>query len=90
MKNEGPCKFKFYRDQNLFRPSLLSIFLCLAMSVPVVSQNLGNGFFDHGVATPNSNHRGIVATTDGNGRNVALVWLFDHRGGYALLIISSN
>ena len=37
-----------------------------------------------------SNHRGIVATVDGEGRNVVLVWLFDHRGGYALLMIDAE
>ncbi|MEE2659534.1 MAG: hypothetical protein VX733_13590 [Candidatus Latescibacterota bacterium] len=50
-------------------------------------RDLGNGFVDHGVATPISNHRGTVATVDGEGRNVVLLWLFDHRGGYALLRI---
>ena len=54
------------------------------------TQSLGNGFFHHGVATTTSNHRGIVATTDGEGRNVVLVWLFDHRGGYALLCIDAE
>jgi len=53
-------------------------------------QHLGNGFYDHGVATPISNHRGTVATVDGDGRNVVLVWLFDHRGGYALLMIDAE
>lgn len=54
------------------------------------SKDLGNGFIDHGVATPISNHRGIVSTVDGNGRNVALVWLFDHRGCYAILVIDAE
>ena len=53
-------------------------------------QHLGNGFFDHGVATPVSHPRGIVATVDGEGRNVVLIWLFDHRGGYALLMIDAE
>ena len=51
------------------------------------TEDLGNGFCHHGVATPTSNHRGTVATVDGDGRNVVLLWLFDHRGGYALLMI---
>lgn len=51
--------------------------------------DLGGGFYDHGVASPISNHRGVVATVDGEGRNVVLVWLFDHRGGYALLMIDA-
>lgn len=54
------------------------------------TKDLGNGFFDHGVASPISNHRGVVSTVDGNGRNVVLVWLFDHRGGYALLMIDAE
>ncbi len=53
------------------------------------SRDLGDGFRDHGVATPISNHRGTVATVDGNGRNVVLLWLYDHRGGYALLMIDA-
>lgn len=54
------------------------------------TQDLGNGFRDHGVATPISNHRGTVATVDGDGRNVVLLWLYDHRGGYALLMIDAE
>jgi len=54
------------------------------------ARDLGNGFLDHGVATPISNHRGTVATVDGDGREVALVWLFDHRGGYALLMVDAD
>ena len=42
---------------------------------------------DHGVATPNSSHRGIVATVDGEGRNVVLMWLLDHRGCASLLVV---
>ena len=53
------------------------------------TENLSNGFLHHGVATPVSNHRGTVATADGAGRDVVLVWLFDHRGGYALLCIDA-
>lgn len=45
---------------------------------------------DHGVATPLSQHRGMVATADGEGRDVMLVWLYDHRGGYALLMIDAE
>ncbi len=59
-------------------------------TVETSSKDLGNGFFDHGVASPISNHRGVVSTIDGNGRNVVLVWLFDHRGGYALLMIDAQ
>lgn len=62
----------------------------LAMAAPAAAQDLGQGFYDHGVASPISNHRGTVATVDGQGRNVVLVWLFDHRGGYALLMIDAE
>ncbi len=48
------------------------------------------GFIDHGVASPISNHRGTVATIDGDGRNVVLIWLFDHTGGYALLMVDAE
>ncbi|MBI2299721.1 MAG: hypothetical protein HYU66_12410 [Armatimonadetes bacterium] len=54
------------------------------------TEDLGHGFAHHGVATPVSNHRGIVCTVDGSGRDVLLVWLFDHTGGYALLLIDAE
>ena len=54
------------------------------------TEAMGNGFFHHGVATPISNHRGTAVTTDGEGRNVVLIWLYDHRGGYALLMIDAE
>lgn len=53
------------------------------------SRDLGGGCVDHGVATPLSQHRGMVATVDGAGRDVMLVWLYDHRGGYSLLLIDA-
>ena len=53
------------------------------------TEELGNGFFHHGVATPISNHRGTAVTVDGEGRNVVLIWLYDNRGGYALLMIDA-
>jgi len=64
--------------------------LLLLLPIFSFSQDLGNGFVDHGVASPISNHRGMVATVDGNGRNVVLIWLFDHRGGYALLMVDAE
>ncbi len=54
------------------------------------SEELGNGYYHHGVATPISNHRGTVATIDGDGRNVVLLWMMDHRGCYALLMIDAE
>lgn len=61
-----------------------------AQAAFAATEDLGNGFRHHGVATPVSNHRGTVATADGEGRDVVLVWLFDHRGGYALLMIDAE
>lgn len=46
-------------------------------------------FINHGVAAPFANNRGIVAAVDGQGRNVVLLWLFDRRGGYGLLMIDA-
>lgn len=46
-------------------------------------------FINHGVAAPFANDRGIVATVDDKGKNVVLLWLFDRRGGYGLLMIDA-
>ncbi|MBI5768371.1 MAG: hypothetical protein HZA93_11295 [Verrucomicrobia bacterium] len=62
----------------------------LTAGLAAASRDLGGGFVDHGVATPLSQHRGMVATSDGAGRDVMLVWLYDHRGGYALLMIDAE
>ncbi len=62
----------------------------MAQGAFAATEDLGGGFLHHGVATPVSNHRGTVATVDGDGRNVVLVWLFDNRGGYALLMIDAE
>lgn len=61
-----------------------------AASPATASKDLGNGFRDHGVAVPISNHRGIVATTDSAGHPVVLAWLMDHRGGYELLLVDAQ
>ena len=54
------------------------------------SEDLAKGFYHHGVATPVSCPRGVVCASDGEGRDVVLVWLFDHRGGYAILVIDAE
>ena len=54
--------------------------LLIASVAMGATKDLGDGFLDHGVATPVSNHRGTVATQDGQGHGVVLIWLFDHRG----------
>lgn len=64
--------------------------LCVAAAAAAGSEDLGNGFRHHGVATPLSNHRGIVAAADGAGNDIALVWLMDHRGCYELLWIDAQ
>ena len=61
--------------------------LLTAVVAPGATRDLGDGFRDHGVATPVSNHRGTVATQDGQGHDVVLIWLFDKRGGYAILMV---
>ena len=75
---------------NKIMPSLFLSVLLFTQAAHGLTEDLGNGFMHHGVATPVSNHRGTVATVDGEGRNVILVWLFDHRGGYALLMIDAE
>jgi hypothetical protein len=72
-------------------PLLTLLFLTVVFDgLAAASKDLGGGFVDHGVASPVSTHRGTVATVDGEGRNVVLAWLFDHRGGYALLMIDAQ
>ncbi|MBT3290908.1 MAG: hypothetical protein HN380_26415, partial [Victivallales bacterium] len=56
--------------------------LLIAAAAMGATEDLGDGFRDHGVATPVSNHRGTVATQDGQGHGVVLIWLFDNRGAY--------
>lgn len=68
---------------------IVGLWVGACATAPAATADLGGGFTDHGVATPMSNHRGTVATSDGDGRNVVLVWLYDHRGGYALLCIDA-
>ena len=70
-----------------------ALLLALCLAAPAVfaqTEDMGKGFQHHGVATPVSNHRGIVATVDGEGSPVALVWLFDHSGGYAILVLDAQ
>lgn len=47
-------------------------------------------FTDHGVVVPIATSRGIVAASGAKGRAAALVWLYDHRGSYALLQIDAD
>lgn len=53
-------------------------------------QGGGKGqFMEHGVASPFSNDRGIFTAVDGEGRNIVMLWLFDRRGGYGLLVVDA-
>lgn len=72
---------------------ILSVFVVFFASdqyAVAATEALGKGYFHHGVATPVSTHRGVVATVDGEGRNVVLAWLYDCRGGYALLMMDAE
>ncbi len=71
-----------------FCAGFLIFAFCRQLAVP--SADLDNRFVNHGVAAPFSTHRGVVATRDGRGRNIVLVWLYDHRGCYALLVIDAE
>jgi len=67
---------------------LLAVLMFLQTgSALAAAKDLGQGFTDHGVATPSSCHRGAAATADGEGHAVFLAWLMDHRGSYALLSV---
>ncbi|MFA7185008.1 MAG: WD40 repeat domain-containing protein [Victivallales bacterium] len=65
-------------------------FALTGQKVYAASEDMGNGFRDYGVVSPISRSRGLVATVDGDGRNVVLLWLHDYRGGYALLMIDAE
>lgn len=76
------------------RPGLTGLALLVMVTGQVdwaraKSKDLGNGYWDHGVAAPISNHRGMVGTVDGDGRDVVVLWLMDHRGGYGALEIDT-
>ncbi|MFO8079522.1 MAG: hypothetical protein R6V07_04360 [Armatimonadota bacterium] len=68
---------------------MLALLIAPQEGVMAQSVELGDGFIDHGVATPISNHRGTVATVDGDGDPVVLSWLMDHRGCYSLLMVNA-
>lgn len=68
----------------------LPIIVLAAQMAAADRDDLGGGFLHHGVATPISNHRGTVATVDGDGKPVVLSWLMDHRGGYELLMVDAT
>jgi hypothetical protein len=66
---------------------MVAVGVLAGSSVLAATRDLGNGYADHGVATPVSCHRGTVATVDAEGHRVVLSWLMDHRGCYELLLV---
>ncbi|MBI3944316.1 MAG: hypothetical protein HY321_00175 [Armatimonadetes bacterium] len=62
----------------------------LLSAAQAATEDLGNGFCSHGVGTTAGYHRGAVATVDGKGRDVVLMWLSDHRGGYGFLMVDAE
>jgi hypothetical protein len=74
--------------KHLFKKLAYALLASFAFTITSYSQDLGNGFYDHGVTSPISNHRGTVATIGENGQKVVLMWLMDHRGGYSLLKVN--
>lgn len=55
-----------------------------------VKAGRGGEYSDLGVVAPLACSRGLVATEGAKGRAVVLIWLYDHRGGYALLEIEAD
>ena len=81
----------FRRLRSVLRNVLgnLACLFLIASTVLAAPAELGQGFFDHGVVTSASKHRGVVATCDEHRRNHVLAWLSDHRGGYELLMVDA-
>jgi hypothetical protein len=76
----------------MIRGAAIYVLLVLAFSCGAAiaqTRDLGGGFQDHGPFARATTSRGIVCTVDGEGRNVILVWLFDHRYSYALAVIDA-
>jgi hypothetical protein len=76
------------------KPGGLLAVLCLLVAVLLLGGVPAAGdvrlpFTDHGVMVPVSYNRGAMATTDGAGNDIVLLWLSDCRGGYALLSIDA-
>lgn len=73
----------------LLRFIALTVTGCLLYFTSFTQKDLGNGFFDHGATSRSVHQRGVVATSDG-AKNVILSWLFDHRGGFSLLMLDAK
>ncbi len=77
---------KYFSPCILKSHALHLVILIMVISLSAFSQDGENRFIDHGVASPISNHRGTVATVDGNGQNVVLIWLYDHTTAHSAII----
>jgi hypothetical protein len=78
---------------HVFTAAALATGLLFRLNPPPASgatEELDRGFRHHGVAMPISDSRGTVATADGQGHDVVLSWLSDHRGGYELLLLDAS
>lgn len=69
---------------------LLGLVIAVLDNTNATAGMVDNRFTNHGVAAPFSTHRGIIATKDRQGRNIVLLWLYDHRGCYGLLLIDAE
>ncbi len=90
MKKENSLSRRHFLLRNAAVTASLGLAPELLFGTSRAEINASGTFTDHGVASPIGQHRGIAATTDGAGRDVVLLWLFDHRGGYALLMIDAE
>jgi hypothetical protein len=70
--------------------ALSAIAATILTPTELLAQTPSEGFTDHGVAAPFSTHRGVAAVRTSQGEKLVLVWLYDHRGGYALLVINAE
>lgn len=83
-------KYWAFMTKNIRILFVVVIALLSAASGALSATDIGNGFYSHGVLVPISQLRGVVATVDGNAKNIVLAWLMDHRGGYELLKIDAS
>src|SRR5690348_7327483 len=76
-------------NRALFRVALTLAMLLSAGQLAGQMSNFGKVIY-HGIPSPTSHARAVVATSDEGKRELVLCWLYDHRGGYALLLIDAR
>ena len=67
--------------------SILCIAALAIMAVQTAQAQTEDGFTDHGVAAAVSSSRGAVATVDGDGNRLLLVWLSDYQACRSMLVV---